>query len=139
MDEKEETITPENYLQLMYDAQKIFQERNGYSPKIHELASALMCESGELWSIAGGKWWKKYLDTIIYPHAWGEKILKKVYIDYYIKNIELKNRAKILEESIDILHFLLAVWINIDASIKEVYEAYRKKNTINQQRQDTNY
>jgi len=114
--------------------QKSFQIKNSYKPYIHDLASAIMAEGGELWAIAGGKWWKEYLK---YRDTWGH--LSPIYLHKYIKDTEHENRAKIIEESIDVLHFLLAVWVELGLTSEDVFLEYKRKMGINQERQDTNY
>jgi hypothetical protein len=114
--------------------QKSFQVKNQYEPFIFQTSSAIMAEGGELWAIAGGKWWKEYLEG---RGTWGH--LSPMFVTNYIRGIEKKNRAKIIEESIDVLHFLLIVWVTLGLKPDEVFEAYKNKMGINQKRQETNY
>jgi hypothetical protein len=122
-------------LQEMLDIQKSFQIKYNYKPHIHNLSSAIMAEGGELWAISGGKWWKKYHDEN--RDTWGH--LNSIYVDHHIDKIEQINRAKILEESIDIWHFLLTVWWKLGLTAEDVFNAYTAKMGVNHNRQDTNY
>jgi len=132
---KEEGILPmTDFLEEMLKIQKQFQDKTGFDPLIHDLASAIMAEGGELWMGAGGKWWKTYLE---HKGRWGsmspEEAIK------YIKEVESKNKENNEEEAIDILHFLLCVFIVLDMSSKRIHEKYCQKMGINLQRQDTTY
>jgi len=114
--------------------QKSFQIKNSYDPFIFQTSSAIMSEGGELWSISGGKWWKEYMEG---RGTWGH--LSPIFITRHIKDIELQNKAKILIESIDVLHFLLIVWLTLGLTSEEVFEAYKAKMGVNQKRQDEHY
>ena len=78
---------------------------------ISSLASAIACESMEIWA-AIGKWWYKN------QHA----------------DIE-----KIKEESIDIFHFLLGLWLKLEMNEHEIVNLYEKKMRVNIQRQERKY
>src|SRR3972149_10551163 len=123
-----------DFLDEMLKIQKQFQDKTGFDPLIHDLASAIMAEGGELWMGAGGKWWKTYLE---HKGRWGsmspEEAIK------YIKEVESKNKENNEEEAIDILHFLLCVFIVLDMTSKRIYEKYCQKMGVNFQRQDTTY
>ena len=51
-------------LEDMFIIQANFQKMNKLDVPVCDLASAIMCEGGELWSVSGGKWWKKYIENI---------------------------------------------------------------------------
>jgi len=116
--------------------QKSFQIKNNYNPFIFQTSSAIMAEGGELWAISGGKWWKEYLGKTG-RDTWGH--LSPIFLNRYIRDIELQNRAKIIVESMDVLHFLLIVWVTLGLTPEEVFEAYKAKMGINQKRQDEHY
>jgi len=44
-----------------------------------------------------------------------------------------------MEETIDILHVLLSIWLNINATSDDVYNEYKRKWAINHSRQDNKY
>lgn len=125
-------------LQKMLDIQMEFQIKYNYDPPIHDRASAIMAEAGELWAISGGKWWKKNLEN---SETWGH--LHEADLNYLNENyfypLEKQNRDKIIEESIDVWHFLLTVWNRLGLSADQVFEAYTKKMGINKNRQETGY
>lgn len=118
----------------MMNMQFGFQTENNYDPLIFEVASCIMSEGGELWAIAGGKWWKEYLKG---EGTWGK--LNRYQAQEYIKQVETVNHDKIIEESIDVLHFLLTVWIQAKITPQQVFEEYSKKMAVNKHRQKTNY
>jgi hypothetical protein len=121
-------------LEELLSIQKSFQIKNSYDPAIFEIASAIASEGTELWAISGGKWWKEYLkgrDTLGH--------LSPIYVPRYIRDIEKELRQKIIEESIDVLHFLLIVWLRLNLNASEVLEAYKVKMGVNQKRQDEHY
>lgn len=103
-------IASNDLLQQMLKMQKEFQEQTGFQPTIPQLASAIMAEGGELWG-ATGKWWKK----------------KK------------KSKEEIAGETIDIFHFLLAVWLELDLDAEQIFKVYSQKLGINYQRQKDGY
>jgi dimeric dUTPase (all-alpha-NTP-PPase superfamily) len=74
---------------------------------LSSLASAVACEAMEIWA-ASGKWW-------------------------YKNNRE--DLEKIKEESIDILHFLLMLWLKLGMNENQIADLYRKKMQVNIQRQ----
>ncbi len=115
--------------------QEYFQKKYNYNVPVHMWASAMMTESGELWAISGGKWWKKYLTDL---DTWGH-FQEKEEIDSYLRLLEKQNKDKILEESIDVFHFLLGCWLRLGLTAKDIYEAYNKKMGVNINRQKTNY
>ena len=92
-------------LRIQSDFQKIYFPIEDI--QFSSLASALACEAMEIWA-ASGKWWYK-----------GSRIDEK----------------KIKEESIDILHFLLGIWLKLGMTEDEIVELYRKKMKVNVQRQ----
>lgn len=98
-------------LNLLLKMQQKFQERFNFHPPLHLLASAIMHEGGELWSVSSGKWWSK----------------KK------------HKREEILEELIDILHFWLICCLEIDLTPEEILEVYSKKLKENYKRQERGY
>lgn len=120
-------------LQEMLKIQKGFQDKYGYKdPLIHNACSALMSEGGETWAASGGKWWKQYIEG-----AWGmmgEEDARK-----YILSVELRNRDKIIEESIDILHFLLIIWLRLGLTADSIFKAYTEKMGVNMKRQEEGY
>lgn len=124
-----------NVLQEMLDIQLDFQNKYKYNPPIHSRASAIMAEAGELWAISGGKWWKKYIQD---AESWGHLQTVEA-IDQYLETLENQNKDKIVEESIDVWHFLLTVWNRLGLSAEDVYKEYTKKMGVNHDRQDTNY
>lgn len=71
------------------------------------LASALACEAMEIWA-ASGKWWYKRKDV---------------------------EKSKIKQESIDIFHFLLALWLKLGMDENEIFDLYEEKMRINIERQ----
>ena len=74
--------------------------------EISSLASAIASEAMELWSMTG-KWW---------------------YEQEY-------NLEKIKEESIDIFHFLLGLWLKLDMNESEIVKLYKEKMRVNVERQ----
>lgn len=106
---EEEKIRKRTCLGELLRIQKDFQEE--YYPieklDISSLASAIACESMEIWA-ASGKWWYRN------QHA----------------DIE-----KIKEESVDILHFLLGLWLKLEMNEHEIAGLYKKKMRVNIQRQ----
>lgn len=125
---------PVNMLLEMMNKQFAFQTENQYDPRIHEVASAIMSEGGELWAIAGGKWWKEYLKK---QGTSGH--YNRINADSYIKMVEKENHDKIFEESIDVLHFLLTVWIQLKVTPQEVFDKYIGKMDVNKKRQKDHY
>jgi len=89
--------------------QKDFQER--YCPiegiSISSFASAIASEAMEIWA-ATGKWW---------------------YKDRQLDMEQLK------EESVDILHFLLGLWLKLGLDGQEIASHYKRKMKINIERQ----
>lgn len=74
--------------------------------EISSLASAIASEAMEIWSMTG-KWW--------YEHKY--------------------NLEKIKEESIDIFHFLLGLWLKLDMNESEITKLYKDKMKVNIERQ----
>jgi len=74
--------------------------------EISSLASAIASEAMEIWSTTG-KWWCK----------------------------QKYNLDKIKEETIDIFHFLLGLWLKLDMNEKEIIKLYRDKMNVNIERQ----
>lgn len=115
---------PDDMLTAMKLMQQVFDgrvQRGDFDkwPQQHQLyalATAIKAESIELQEALGflpdglKKWWKLTFDA---DHA--------------------------LEESIDILHFLLSFWNHLGVSSFEIYEKYTEKMKINHQRQDEGY
>jgi phosphoribosyl-ATP pyrophosphohydrolase len=127
---------PIDYLAEMLKIQKSFQDANGYnSPLIIHVANAILVEGGELSVEAGAKWWKKYQENI---ERWG-KLSSEEAIEAIIE-IQTTNRDKIQVEAIDILHFLLIVFLvcGLDTS-KSVFDKYCAKMNVNVKRQETGY
>ena len=121
------------------EIQREFQDSTGLKPSVQELASAIMTEGGELWSISGGKWWKNYLkDDSPTPNKPRGALSLKVK-KWYLDTVEDENFNKILEESIDILHFLLCVWIKLDVTPQHIFKEYCKQMDVNKTRQENNY
>lgn len=88
--------------------QKSFQDL--YFPieriEICSLASAIASEAMEIWSMTG-KWW-------------------------YEQKYDLE---KVKEESIDIFHFLLALWLKLDMNEHQIVQLYKNKMKVNIKRQ----
>ena len=124
----------EDKLAEMLKLQKEFQIKTGFEPPLHDLASALMTEGGEVWAAAGGKWWKHYINEM----AWGE-FQAKGNVDDYLKKLESQNHEHLVEESIDVFHFLLCMWIRLGIDANEVFESYCSKMKVNLKRQDDKY
>lgn len=74
---------------------------------ISSLASAIASEAMEIWS-ATGKWW------------------------YRKKKID---EEKLREQSIDIFHFLLALWLKLGMDEQDVTDYYKSKMKVNVERQ----
>ena len=125
---------PIDYLEEILKIQKQFQNKTGFDPCIHNLASAIMAEGGELWMGAGGKWWKTYLEN---QGRWGSMSPEEAI--EYIKKVEIQNKDNLEEEAIDLFHFLLCVFIVLNMNSKRIYEKYCQKMGVNLQRQDTSY
>jgi phosphoribosyl-ATP pyrophosphohydrolase len=98
-------------LEEMLKLQNEFQDKYGFKPPLHRIASAIMVEAGELWMGSKGKWWSKKKGT----H---------------------KNRV---EELVDIWHFMLVYMRTEHITPDEFFEVYKKKLQINYQRQETGY
>ena len=88
---------------------KVFQERNIPEDEefLRKLIVAIFVECAELMNELQYKWWRD-----------------KKPID----------RNKVLEESIDIFHFLLQFWISAGYKPDEVFECFKLKNQKNFQR-----
>jgi len=123
-----------DYLAKMLEHQKEFQAKTGFNPTIHDLASAIMAEGGELWAGSAGKWWKTYLE---HQGKWGTMTPDEAMA--YIRKVEIENKDNEEEEAIDLLHFVLCVFVVLDMSSKRVYDKYCQKMGVNIQRQETNY
>jgi dimeric dUTPase (all-alpha-NTP-PPase superfamily) len=95
-------------LRELLEVQKNFQDL--YFPieriEISSLASAIASEAMEIWSMTG-KWW-------------------------YQQKYDLE---KIKEESIDIFHFLLALWLKLDMDEYQIVRLYKDKMKTNVKRQ----
>lgn len=123
-----------DYLAEMLKIQKEFQIKTGFDPLIKDLANAIMCEGGELSVEAGAKWWKDYEKN---GRRWGKMTFEQAF--YQIKTIELENHGTIQVEAIDVLHFLLCVFIACGMDSKAIYETYCAKMGVNLNRQDNGY
>jgi dimeric dUTPase (all-alpha-NTP-PPase superfamily) len=92
----------------LLEMQKKFQ--NQHFPlqniEISSFASAIASEAMEIWSMTG-KWW-------------------------YEQKYSLE---KIKEESIDIFHFLLGLWLKLDMDESEIIKLYKDKMKVNIERQ----
>jgi len=108
---EEKKLTKGTCLGELLEIQNDFQKR--YYPleklDINSLASAIACESMEIWA-ASGKWW------------------------YKNQHVDME---KIKEESIDIFHFLLGLWLKLEMNEREIIDLYKKKMRVNIQRQKT--
>lgn len=127
-------VGPQNRLDEILSVQRQFQLDNQLDPPICDLASAIMCEGGELWSISGGKWWKRYLTDTRVPR--GRLVGDE---ENYLGRVEYQNKEKIKDESIDILHFLLATWLRLGMSANDIVDSYLKKMGVNIKRQNNGY
>lgn len=105
-------MSTEDKLQQMLNIQAEFQKKYAYQPSIHELSSAIMTEGGELWALTG-KWWKKKVPD------------------------NLKEEQ--VEESIDIFHFLMAIWLSLGLTAEDVFKVYTEKMGVNIKRQEMGY
>jgi hypothetical protein len=126
------TETIKDKLAEMLKLQKEFQIKTGFDPAIHELSSAIMTEGGELWATEG-KWWKHYIENT------ARGLLTKEQDKEYLEKLGVTIHDHQLEESIDIFHFLLCVWIKLGVTADEVFEAYCSKMKVNVKRQDDKY
>ena len=95
-------------LHELLKVQKKFQDQRFplENIEISSLASAIASEAMEIWSMTG-KWWYK----------------QKYDLD------------KVKEESIDIFHFLLGLWLKLGMNEKEIVKLYRDKMKVNIERQ----
>jgi len=98
-------------LEEMLKMQKKFQDKYGYYPPLHRVASAIASEAMELWQAGKGKWWSKK--------------------DY--------NRHDKVEEVVDILHFFLIACLELGISAQELFDEYSKKLAENYRRQKRGY
>jgi len=98
-------------LELLLKMQKKFQNKFSYHPPLHLIASAIMHEGGELWTVSRGKWWSKKT----YP------------------------KEEQIEELIDILHFWLIYCVELNLSPDEILDSYSKKLAENYRRQIRGY
>lgn len=105
-------------LDLLFQMQKKFQNKYGWKIPLYVVASALMCEGGELWKISrekrlkySGKWWSK-----------------KEY-----------SREQKVGELIDILHFFLIACLELSMTPQELLDEYSKKIAENYRRQIRGY
>lgn len=81
-------------------------------------------------------WWMERLCTAMSNEI--EELRDQSGWKWWSKNEEFdKEAAK--KETIDILHFLLQTFNELDMDAQEIYEAYFNKNKINHNRQDRNY
>jgi len=126
--------SPIDYLGEMLKLQKEFQIKTGFDPLIKDLALAIMCEGSELSVEAGAKWWKDYLQN---GNRWGSMDPQTAILQ--IKIIQDQNKGKIEVEAIDVLHFLLCVFLACGMTSKIVFEKYCSKMGVNIKRQETGY
>lgn len=103
--------TKKSRLGILHELLKIQKKfQNEHFPleniEISSLASAIASEAMEIWSMTG-KWWheQKY------------------------------NLDKIKEESIDVFHFLLGLWLKLDMNESEIIKLYGDKMNVNIERQ----
>jgi len=94
------------FLQIQNDFQKKYYPLEKIC--MSSLASAIASESMEIWAASGGKWW-----------------YKNQHVD----------REKIKEESMDIFHFLLLLWLKLGMNEYDILDLYKMKMRINIQRQ----
>lgn len=99
-------------LKLQAELDNHIAKTRGAEAKPIDLCRAIIHEAVELEDELGWKWWKtaKGVDSA---------------------------RAK--EEAIDVLHFLLSLFIKLGMDAKEVEEAYRRKWHVNMDRQNKGY
>ena len=108
MSEYDSTKSKISILGELLKIQKKFQNQHFPLQKIEisSLASAIASEAMEIWSMTG-KWW-------------------------YEQKYDLD---KIKEESIDIFHFLLGLWLKLDMNESEIIKLYEDKMNVNIERQ----
>lgn len=94
-----------NMLQL----QKAFQDKYGFYPDLHRVASAMMAECTELWEASEGKWWSKK------KHTHKER----------------------LRELADLFHFILIYMLEEKIASHELYNEYCDKLKENYARQES--
>ena len=96
----------------MLKIQKDFQKRFPVETlKFSEIATAIAAEGLEIWHDSDGRWWAT-------PNMDAEHLK---------------------EESIDVLHFLLLLWLKLGMDEKEIFEAYQNKMLENIRRQREGY
>jgi len=112
MQEERKKVKNKVCLGELLQIQNYFQKR--YYPiekiNISSLASAIACEAMEIWA-SSGKWW--------------------------YKNHRI-NLEKIKEESVDIFHFLLALYLKLEMNEYEIEDLYKRKMRTNIRRQKQN-
>lgn len=109
-------------LEEMFAMQKALNKRIGvdretYSPEemttwVINYSRAMQQEIAELIDSVPWKWWAKY------------------------QKLDLQN-ARV--EVVDIFHFLISIAQVLDMSAEDIFEAYRKKNQVNFERQESGY
>lgn len=118
-------------LDRMFELQKQLQERLGTHDKLSEMGSsglqqftnqmvlAIVEEAVEMMRET------PYKNPLFVPFGW--------------KKTQGYNREKLLEESVDLWHFLMNVLIAHGFTAEDFYRAYCAKNGINHERQDGGY
>ena len=91
------------YLEWQDELDEEIEARIRRKVSLSELCLALYEETSELARTTGWRWWK-------HPEA---------------------NRGEMLEEFVDILHFLLSFALHAGFTSEQIEEAYRKKRDIN--------
>lgn len=92
--------------------EKIAQAKNLKEVSVPELCRAIIHEACELEDEYNWKWWKARKDLDV-------------------------EKAKI--EAVDILHFLLSVFIKLDMDAEEIMARYKGKREVNIERQEKGY
>lgn len=135
-------------LDEMLKIQKDFQNKFPVETlKYSDIAGAISSEAMEIWHDTDGRWWKKgFFDCNIYStmgctqcsvpdHT---KCGMKQLPDYTKCDMkQLLDHLK--EESIDILHFLLILWLKLGMDEKEIFDKYKEKMGVNIKRQNDGY
>lgn len=143
-------------LERMLKIQKEFQNRFPVETlRYADISSAIASEAMEVWHDTDGRWWKEEPE---YYCRKCDKLLtrKDVYIypqdDFNKDTYCLRCNAALLEgtglitikehlieESADILHFLLIFWLKLGLTEEEIFNAYLDKMGVNIDRQEKGY
>lgn len=112
-----DSVVKADYLTQILDGQaklmEVVENRNGTTGSLSENIMAAMVELGELANEDGSfKWWKK-------EHK--------------------KNIDKVLEEYVDVLHFMFQFAIKCGFTANDIFNAYMNKLEKNIERQNDNY